>query len=97
MVPVKSFQEKYILGDIIGQGSYGVVFGAREAHGGMRLAVKVEVSEGGTASVAEVGRSYSYTTLLVVCATHQTPPTRPPTPYPTSTNATQTSPQMTQH
>jgi hypothetical protein len=97
VVSVKSFQEKYILGNILGQGSYGVVFSAREAHAGTRMAVKVEVSEGGTASVAEVGRSYSYTTLLVICATHQTPLTRAPTPYPTSTNATQTSPQITQH
>jgi len=43
MVQVKSFQEKYILGDILGTGSFGVVFSTLEAHVGVRMAVKVEV------------------------------------------------------
>ena len=43
MVQVKSFQEKYILGDILGTGSSGVVFSTLEAHVGVRMAVKVEV------------------------------------------------------
>jgi len=86
MVQVKSFQEKYILGDILGTGAFGVVFGALEAHSGAGMAVKVEVSEGGEASVPEVGGSHSDSTVLAICAT----------PHPISTNPTQTTPQTQQ-